>query len=85
MDPDGPERTTAYRPPTGSPGRIEIGLGDEASPALFGIFDQPGATYRLAAPLIGDGIVEAIAGDRLLALTGAPPATRSGSLRPPRR
>ncbi len=65
------QRTTPYRPPTGSPGRIEIGQGDENSPALFGGFDQPGATYRLTAPTVGDGVVEAIAGERLLALTGA--------------
>jgi len=67
------QRTTPYRPRAGSPGRIEIGLGDETSPALFGSFDQPGATYRLTAPMVGDGIVDAIAGDRLLALTGAAP------------
>ena len=41
----GPEGTTVYRPPAGAPGRIEIGQGDDSSPALFGSFDQPGATY----------------------------------------
>ncbi|HSS35954.1 MAG TPA: FtsX-like permease family protein, partial [Patescibacteria group bacterium] len=67
----GPEGTTVYRPPADAPGRIEIGRGDDASPALFGSFDQPGATYRLAASPTGDGIVPVIAGERLLALTGA--------------
>ena len=65
------ERTTVYRPPKGSPGRIEVGLGDEDSGALFGSFDRPGGTFRLVADPTGDGTVPAIAGDRLLALTGA--------------
>lgn len=69
----GPEGTTTYRPPTGDPARIEMGLGDETSPAVFGSFDQPGATFRLAATPTGDGIVPVIASDRLLALTGAHP------------
>jgi hypothetical protein len=60
------EGTTAYSPPAGAPGRIEIrGLGAHVW------FDQPGATYRLVAAPSGDGVVAAIAGDRLLALTGA--------------
>ncbi len=63
--------TTPYRPPAGSPGRIEAGLGDDASPAIFGSFDRPGAIYRLTTSPSGDGILPAIAGDRLLALTGA--------------
>ena len=67
----GPEGTTVYRPPAGSPGRIEAGLGDEASPAIFGSPDQPGAIYRLTTSPNGDDILPAIAGDRLLALTGA--------------
>ena len=65
------ETSTAYRPPAGSPGKIEIGLGDDASPPLFGQFDQPGATYRLAPIASGETVIPAIAGDRLLALTGA--------------
>ncbi len=60
------ERTTAYRPPAGAPGRIEIReLGAVVR------FDRPGETYRLVAVPSGDGVVAAIAGDRLLALTGA--------------
>lgn len=65
------ERTTVYRPPAGTPGRLEIGLGDETSGSLFGSFGGPGATFRLVADPSGDGSIAAIAGDRLLALTGA--------------
>ncbi len=65
------EGNAPYRPPAGSPGRIEAGLGDDASPALVGVSDRPGATYRLATSSTGDGVVAAIAGDRLLAATGA--------------
>jgi FtsX-like permease family len=63
--------TTVYRPPAGSPGRIEMRHGDVTSGPLVGWFDHPGATYRLVAATSGAGVVAAIAGDRLLDLTGA--------------
>jgi hypothetical protein len=65
------ERSTVYRPPEGSPGRLQAGLGDEESGPLLGLVDRPGATFRLTADPTGDGTLAAIAGDHLLALTGA--------------
>ena len=65
------ERSTVYRPPAGSPGRLQAGLGDEESGPLLGLVDRPGAMFRLTADPTGDGTLAAIAGDQLLALTGA--------------
>ncbi len=65
------QASTVYHPPAGAPGRLDIGGTDASSGPLFGSFDQPGATYRLVATPSGDGALAAIAGDRLLDLTGA--------------
>lgn len=63
------ERTTVYRPPSGAAGRLE--LGSRESGPVFGSTTDPGVTFRLAADPTGDGAIAAIAGDHLLALTGA--------------
>ncbi len=70
----GPEGMTVYRPPVDAPGRIEIGQGDDdVAGAARIVRPSPVRHSGWRSAPTGDGIVPVIAGDRLLALTGAHP------------
>ena len=61
-----------YRPPTGAPGRLEVGTGvDAEGGSVFGTSEKPAVTFRSLAATGGDGVVPVIASALYLERTGA--------------